>query len=101
MLFRGHNQRPVIAILFALPALLFGGQASGQAPQSDCATANAAAHYTPVKFIDFSSKHNIMIKSQDGTLTPMDEPYYRSTLVTPGTWRIESDGDYQYLSRRR
>ncbi len=38
-----------------------------------------------------------MIKSQDGTLTPMDVPYYRSKLIAPGTWQIESDGDYSYL----
>jgi glyoxylase-like metal-dependent hydrolase (beta-lactamase superfamily II) len=47
--------------------------------------------------IDFSSKHNIMIQNDDGTLTPMDVPYYRSKLIAPGTWQIESDGDYSYL----
>ena len=38
-----------------------------------------------------------MIKSEDGTLTPMDVPYYKSKLIAPGTWQIESDGDYSYL----
>lgn len=38
-----------------------------------------------------------MIRSEDGTLTPMDVPYYRSKLIAPGTWQIESDGDYSYL----
>jgi glyoxylase-like metal-dependent hydrolase (beta-lactamase superfamily II) len=47
--------------------------------------------------MDFTSKHNILIRSEDGTLTPMDVPYYRSELIAPGTWRIESDGDYSYL----
>jgi glyoxylase-like metal-dependent hydrolase (beta-lactamase superfamily II) len=97
MLFHGQKPLSVTALLLALPALVFAGRASGQAPQSDCAAASAAAHYTPIKSVDFSSKHSIMIKSSDGTLTPMDEPYYRSTLIAPGTWRIESDGDYQYL----
>lgn len=86
-----------IALLF-ISAFLFTGKATGQSPaQSDCAAAKAAAHYTPIKSIDFSSKQNIMIKNQDGTTVPMDEPYYRSELIAPGTWRIESDGDYSYL----
>ena len=38
-----------------------------------------------------------MIKSEDGTLTPMDVPYYKSELIAPGTWKIESDGDFSYL----
>jgi glyoxylase-like metal-dependent hydrolase (beta-lactamase superfamily II) len=98
MFSRRRNQWAVIAMSLAVSTLVFSGRANGQSPaQADCAAANAAAHYTPIKSIDFSSKHNIMIKSSDGTLTPMDEPYYRSTLVTPGTWRIESDGDYSYL----
>ena len=57
----------------------------------------AAAAWKPVKSIDFSSHHNVMIRSEDGTLTPMDVPYYRSTQIAPGAWRIESDGDYSYL----
>jgi glyoxylase-like metal-dependent hydrolase (beta-lactamase superfamily II) len=98
MLFQGLNRWAVIALLLAVSALVFVGRVNGQSPgPADCAAANAAAHYTPVKSIDFSSKHNIMIKSSDGTLTSMDEPYYRSTLIAPGTWRIESDGDYSYL----
>jgi len=88
-----------IALLMIIPAVVFAVSADAQTSpaQTDCAAANAAAHYVPIKSIDFSSKHTIMIKSQDGTLTPMDEPYYRSTLIAPGTWRIESDGDYSYL----
>jgi glyoxylase-like metal-dependent hydrolase (beta-lactamase superfamily II) len=98
MFFRGRNRFAVAALLLAVPALVFTGRAHGQSPaQSDCAAAKAAANYTPIKSIDFSSKHNIMIKNSDGALTPMDEPYYRSELIAPGTWRIESDGDYQYL----
>jgi glyoxylase-like metal-dependent hydrolase (beta-lactamase superfamily II) len=47
--------------------------------------------------IDFSSKHDILIRNEDGSLTPMDVPYFKSTLVAPGTWQILSDGDYSYL----
>lgn len=47
--------------------------------------------------IDFSCKHDILIRSEDGTLTPMDEPYYRSWEIAPGTWRVLSDGDYTYV----
>ena len=79
--------------------MLACGAASGQVspPFSDCAKANAAAHYKPITSIDFSSKHNILVKAQDGTTVPMDEPYYRAVLIAPGTWRIESDGDFSYL----
>jgi glyoxylase-like metal-dependent hydrolase (beta-lactamase superfamily II) len=38
-----------------------------------------------------------VLKSEDGTLTPMDVPYFKSTLIAPGTWQILSDGDYTYL----
>lgn len=47
--------------------------------------------------IDFSSKHHILIRSEDGSLTPMDEPYYYAEQIAPGTWRVLSDGDYTYL----
>ena len=47
--------------------------------------------------VDFSSKHNILIRHKDGTLTPMDEPYYETKLIAPGTWQIMSSGDYHYL----
>ena len=89
----------LIAVSFNISALAFATRAAAQASpaQSDCAAANAAAHYDPIKAVDFSSKHDVMIKNPDGTLTPMDEPYYRSTLIAPGTWRIESDGDFSYL----
>jgi glyoxylase-like metal-dependent hydrolase (beta-lactamase superfamily II) len=50
-----------------------------------------------MKEIDFSSKHDILIRSEDGSLRPMDEPYFESKLVAPGTWQILSDGDFIYL----
>jgi glyoxylase-like metal-dependent hydrolase (beta-lactamase superfamily II) len=56
-----------------------------------------AAPWKPVKSIDFSSKHNVLIRNEDGALQAMDLPYYRSKLIAPGTWQIESDGDYSYL----
>lgn len=49
------------------------------------------------KAIDFSCKHHILIRHKDGTLTPMDEPYYEVTQLTPNTWQIMSSGDYHYL----
>jgi glyoxylase-like metal-dependent hydrolase (beta-lactamase superfamily II) len=89
-LFRGRNRSAVTTLLPAVTALVFATWSAGQTPKPDAAR-------TPVKQIDFSSKHAIMIKSQDGTLTPMDVPYYKSTLIAPGTWQIESDGDYSYM----
>jgi glyoxylase-like metal-dependent hydrolase (beta-lactamase superfamily II) len=53
--------------------------------------------WTPVKRIDFSSKHDILLRSEDGSLAPMDVPYYKAKLIAPGTWQIESDGDFHYL----
>jgi glyoxylase-like metal-dependent hydrolase (beta-lactamase superfamily II) len=97
MILLGQQSLIAKALSLTVAAFIFAGWASGQTPQSDCAKQSAADRYTPIKSIDFSSKHNIMIKSQDGTLTPMDVPYYRSKLIAPGTWQIESDGDYSYL----
>jgi glyoxylase-like metal-dependent hydrolase (beta-lactamase superfamily II) len=53
--------------------------------------------YVPTASIDYSPLHHVMIRNDDGTLTPMDQPYFRSTLIAPHTWQIESDGDYAYL----
>ncbi|MCI2114737.1 MAG: MBL fold metallo-hydrolase [Acidaminococcus sp.] len=53
--------------------------------------------WTPVKNIDFSSKHQILIQNPDGTKTPMDEPWYEVHQIAPHTWQIRSDGDYCYL----
>ncbi len=50
-----------------------------------------------MKPVDFFSKHNIMLENTDGTLTPMDEPYFRATQIAPGTWQVLSDGDHTYL----
>lgn len=50
-----------------------------------------------MKAVDFSCKHDILIRHKDGTLTPMDEPYYEVTEITPNTWQIMSSGDYHYL----
>jgi glyoxylase-like metal-dependent hydrolase (beta-lactamase superfamily II) len=47
--------------------------------------------------IDFSCKHNVMIQNEDGTLVPMDEPYFKSTQIALGTWKILADGDFCYL----
>ena len=47
--------------------------------------------------IDFSCKHHILIRSADGSLQPMDEPYFEVEVIAPGTWKILSSGDYCYL----
>ena len=47
--------------------------------------------------IDFSCKHDILIRHKDGSMTPMDEPYYEVTRIAPHTWKIMSSGDYHYL----
>lgn len=49
------------------------------------------------KAIDFSCKHDILIRHKDGSYTPMDEPYYDVELIAPNTWQIMSSGDYHYL----
>lgn len=49
------------------------------------------------KEMDWSCKHHILLQNDDGSLSPMDEPYYRSEKVAPGTWKILSAGDYSYL----
>ena len=47
--------------------------------------------------IDFSCKHDVMIENEDGSLLPMDEPYFTSKVIAPGTWVIRTDGDAIYL----
>lgn len=47
--------------------------------------------------IDYSSKHDILIRHHDGVLRPMDEPHYEVNEIAPGTWQILSSGDYHYL----
>lgn len=49
------------------------------------------------RVIDFSCKHDILIRNDDGTYSRMDEPYYRAELVAPNTWKILSSGDHSYL----
>lgn len=47
--------------------------------------------------IDFSCKHDILIRNPDGSLQPMDEPYFEPKQIAPGTWSVLSDGDLSYL----
>lgn len=47
--------------------------------------------------IDFSCKHDILIKNKDGSYSHMDEPYFQAELIAPNTWRVLSSGDYSYL----
>lgn len=57
----------------------------------------AARWYHTVDSIDFSPRHRTLIYGPDSTCRPMDEAWFQSELVAPGTWRILSDGDYTYL----
>src|SRR5574344_3122517 len=82
-----HFLSSVFSGTAALCTLLFAGCASGR-------TADA---WSPVTLIDFTSKHSVLIENADGTTTPMDEPYFTSKRIAPGTWQIQSDGDYCYL----
>ena len=50
-----------------------------------------------MKAIDFSCKHNVMLMNEDGTMLPMDVPFFEPLLIAPETWRIFSAGDYSYL----
>lgn len=47
--------------------------------------------------IDFSCKHHVMIENPDGSLQPMDEPFFEAQQIAPNTWSCLSDGDYSYL----
>ena len=50
-----------------------------------------------MKTIDFSCKHDILIRNPDGTFSHMDDPWFQAKLIAPGTWQIMSSGDYSYL----
>ncbi len=47
--------------------------------------------------IDFSCKHNILLRDAQGNLQPMDEPYFWHEQVRPGVYHIQTDGDAIYL----
>lgn len=47
--------------------------------------------------IDFSCKHDVLLEDHEGRKLPMDVPFYTSKKIAPGTWQIQSDGDYIYL----
>ena len=101
----------VLLIATVLAGIFAACSANGSGKQSQSAANSTASSlennsnenrqgantWTPVQYIDFSSKHDVMIQNEDGSLTPMDVPYFKSTLVAPGTWQIRSDGDYMYL----
>ena len=98
--------RSFAILSLALPAVVTMAQVSGPPPAQPkpaeqswppAGCTKNCDKWTPVKSIDFSSKHDVLIRNSDGTLTPMDEPYRKATLIAPGTWQIESEGDYQYL----
>ncbi len=83
-----------IALALSAAALI----ATGQTPAQPNAGAQASNRpWTPVKNIDFSPRHNALIRNWDGTVSAMDEPYYITRLIAPGTWQILTDGDFMYL----
>lgn len=49
------------------------------------------------KEIDWSCKHDILIKNEDGSYSPMDEPYFKAEKVTDNVYKILSSGDYSYV----
>ena len=50
-----------------------------------------------MKYYDFSCKHDILLENKDGSLLPMDEPYFEAEKIGEDTWRIFSSGDNSYL----
>ena len=50
-----------------------------------------------VELIDFSCKHDILIRNKDGSYTPMDEPYFENEQINEDTWKVLSSGDYCYI----
>lgn len=86
------------ATLLIVLALVLPVRAMGQQVLPPAGAEPTQEHpWVPVKSIDFSSHHDVMIKNEDGSLQPMDKPHFQSTLLAPGTWQILSDGDYAYL----
>ena len=51
-----------------------------------------------IDHIDFSPLHDILILNPDGSVQPMDEPYFRAEKIGENTWKILSDGDFSYLA---
>ena len=47
--------------------------------------------------IDFSCKHDILIKNPDGSFSHMDEPWFEAEQIAPNTWKVLSSGDFSYL----
>lgn len=91
-----RNLRFPAGVSLALGAAVLS--VAGQSPSNSGSIGAPPDHpWVAVNSIDFSSKHNILIANQDGSLRPMDEPWFTSKLIAPGTWQILSDGDYMYL----
>lgn len=47
--------------------------------------------------IDFSARHDVLIRNEDGSFSRMDEPYFLARQIAPNTWQVLGDGDYSYL----
>ena len=94
------KRRSILPVILAgcLPAALHAQpSAPAQAAPPPAGCTQNCDKWVPVKSIDFSAKHDVLIRNLDGTLTPMDVPYFTSKQIAPGTWQILSDGDFSYL----
>jgi glyoxylase-like metal-dependent hydrolase (beta-lactamase superfamily II) len=47
--------------------------------------------------IDFSPLHDTLLEDFEGNRQPRDVPFFKATLIAPGTWQVLSDGDYVYV----
>jgi len=50
-----------------------------------------------MKPFDFSGKHDILLIGPEGSVLPMDEPYFRPIQIADRTWQVLSAGDYFYV----
>jgi hypothetical protein len=87
----------LLAVLFSATISAFGQAAQPLPPVPPMGPQPGDPPWVPVKSIDFSAVRNVLLVNPDGTLQPMDKPYYTSKLIAPGTWQIMGDGDYCYL----
>lgn len=86
-----------ILVLAMVVASLTTAASAQPAPASPAGCTQDCAAWEPVTAIDFSPRHGVLIRNPDGTLTPMDQPWFQSTLIAPGVWQVLSEGDYSYV----
>lgn len=47
--------------------------------------------------VDFSPVGHWLVESEDGSIQPMDQPYFKATQIAEGTWAVLSDGDHTFV----